>query len=143
VLDLESRSCQREVVALPPPPAGAGFTRQVSGADTWRVLAVTFQLVTSAGVANRVPRVEYVDGSGVVFAVAGAPFIQAGALTTLYSFSVGAQQFGAAGAAAVGGPLPDLELDVSMAIRVAVAAVQAADQISRVRLYVEQYNERP
>lgn len=134
---------QREVVRVPSPPAGAGFTVPVSGAETWRVLAVTFVLNTAAGGGARLPRVEYIDGSGTVFAFAGAPFTVAGALSSAFSFVVGALQFGANGAAQIGGPLPDLTLDVNTSIGVAVDAIAGADQLGDIRLYVEQQNTRP
>jgi len=139
---LENPLVQRSVVSLPSPAAGQGFTRAISGADTWRVVTIAFRLVASNAPANRIPAVMFLDANGFAFVTVGAPFAQAATLTTDYTFGIGLQQFGAAGAAAVGGPLPDVELDRTTSIHLDIAAVQAADQVSRVRLFVEQHNER-
>jgi hypothetical protein len=76
------------------------------------------------------------------FAIAGAPFAQAASLTTNYSFAVDSMQFGAAGAARVGGPFPCLLLDNTMTVVVGVTAVAGADQVSRVALAVREWPVR-
>jgi hypothetical protein len=130
------------VISLPQPAAGGGFTFHPAGAVVTEILAVTFRLVTAVAVANRIPFVEWRTSDGIPFAIAGAPFAQAASLTSDYSFSVGAMQFGASGAARVGGPLPRLLLDNTVTVVVGVTAVAAADQVSRVALAVREWPVR-
>ncbi len=123
-------------VSLGSPAAGLGFEYEPAGHGPARVLAVTFQLVTAVAVAARAPVVSFLDGSGNAVAQVAAPFTQAASFTCLYSFTVGGVQYGANNAAHIGGPLPKLTIDSRITLAVTVAAVQAADQISKVRLWM-------
>jgi hypothetical protein len=130
------------VISLPQPAAGGGFTFHPAGAVVTEIVAVTFRLVTAVAVANRIPFVEWRTSDGIPFAISGAPFAQAASLTTDYSFAVDSAQFGAAGAARVGGPLPRLLLDNTTTVVLGVTAVAAADQVSRVALAVREWPVR-
>lgn len=125
------------------PAVATGFTRTFPGSEVTRVLSVSFVLVTDANAANRIVRVEYLNASGDVFAAVAAPFLQVASITTRYTFAVGLQTFGAASAAFMGGPLPDFVLMDGLAVRVAIAAVQAGDQLSGASLFVAQSTVRP
>lgn len=122
------------VIALPQPSPGQGFTFRPSGAVVTELVAVSFRVVTSAGVANRQATVEFRDSAGFSFATVAAPFVQTATHTVDYSFVCGGMQYGANDAAQIGGPLPCLSLDNTFEVRVGLAAVQAADQLSRVTL---------
>jgi hypothetical protein len=130
------------VISLPQPAAGGGFTFRPAGAVVTEIVAVTFRLVTAVAVANRIPAVEWRTSDGIPFALVGAPFAQAANLTTDYSFAADSAQFGAASAARVGGPLPCLHLDNTMTVVIGVTAVAVGDQMSRVALAVREWPVR-
>jgi hypothetical protein len=130
---------QHEPVTVGAPAVATGFTHRVPGATVQRIRSVSFVLVADANAANRIARVEYLDAAGAVFAAVAAPFTVTANITSRLTFGIGIQQFGANAAAQIGGPLPDLLLQAGLAVRVAVAAIQAGDQISGASLFVDQY----
>ena len=120
------------------PAAGGGFTYQQPGSERQLIALVAFRLVTSAAVANRLVTVAFKGGDGVVIGTFGAGFTQAASLTTDYTFGVGLNAYGANGAAAIGAPLPLLWFQDPISVVASVAAVDAGDQISNVRVTVIQ-----
>lgn len=141
---VEGNDARRRVepITVGAPAAGAGFTHVVPGAATQRVVTVSFRLVNAVAAANRIPRVEFLDAAGNVFAAVAAPFVTTSGVTSRFTFGVGLNQYGANDAAQIGGPLPDLELIAGLAVRVAVASINAADQIDGAALFVEQTGVR-
>ena len=131
-----------EVVTVGSPAVATGFTRTVPGASRWRIQSVSFVLVADANAANRIPRVEYLDAAGNVFAAVAAPFNLTANLTARFTFAIGVIQFGANAAAQIGASLPDLHLNPGLSVRVAVGGVQAGDQISGAALFVDQWAVR-
>jgi hypothetical protein len=127
------------VVAIPHPAAGAGFTYSAPGSQRTRIVTVAFQLVTSATVATRTVVVSYKDSDGTVFYSVPAPFTQAASKTTEYSFALGIVNYGVNDGANIGGPLPDVTLDVGESLVVTVTNVDTTDAVTNVRLYAEQY----
>jgi hypothetical protein len=133
---------EHEPRAIPTPAVATGFTYVVPGTVRERIMAVSFVLVADANAANRLPRVEYLNAAGDVFASVAAPFVLTATLTSRFTFAVGLQQFGANAAAQIGGPLPPLKLNSGLSVRVSVGAVQAGDQISVASLFVDQWPVR-
>lgn len=131
-----------EPITVGSPAAGAGFTHRVPGATVQKFLTVSFRMVNAAAVANRLVRVEFLDAAGAVFAAVGAPFKTTTGVTSRFTFGVGLNQYGADDAAQIGGPLPALELIGGLALRVAVANMNAGDQIDGAALFVEQTGVR-
>lgn len=129
-------------VGIPNPAAGGGLTYRLPGSERQRILAVTFQLVASADAGNRKPVLAYKDGGGVAFAAVGLPYSQTAGITTVYTFAVGLQMFGADDAANMGGPLPDLPLDVGESLVLTITNVDNTDAVTAVRLFVEQQHVR-
>jgi hypothetical protein len=130
-------------IGLPDPPAGQGFVYKVPGSVMQAPVIVSFHLANAAAAGNRIPAVTYLDGLGVPLGVFAAPFaLQTGAAGQ-FTFGVGMQQFGAVNAAAIGAPLAPAVLKAGMTVTVTVAAMNAADQISGVRVYVQQLDQRP
>lgn len=129
-------------VTIPNPAVGGGFTYRLPGSERQRILAVTFQLVASADVANRKPLLAYKDGGAGTFAAVGLPYVQTAGITSVYTFAVGLQQFGADDAANMGGPLPDLPLDVGETLVLTVTNVDDTDAVKSIRLFVEQQHVR-
>ena len=132
-----------EPVTIGSPAVATGFTKRVAGSDVWRVLSVSFVLVADGNAASRIARVEYLNAAGDVFAAVASPFTVTAGVTSRLTFAVGLQQFGANAAAHIGGPLPDLILMDGLAVRVAVTAIQAGDQLSGISLFVAQSTVRP
>lgn len=131
-----------EVVTVASPPAATGFSKVVPGASRWRVQSVSFVLVADANAANRIPRVEYLDASGGVFAAVAAPFVLTANLTARFTFAIGVVQFGANAAAQIGASLPALHLNPGLSVRVAVTGIQVGDQISGAAMFVDQWSVR-
>jgi hypothetical protein len=131
-----------EVITVGSPAVATGFSRTVPGASRWRVQSVSFVLVADANAANRIARVEYLDASGAVFAAVAAPFTVTANITSRLTFGIGIVQFGANAAAQIGASLPNLRLNPGLSVRVAVAAIQAGDQISGAALFVDQWAVR-
>jgi hypothetical protein len=131
-----------EVITVGSPVVATGFTRTVPGASRWRVQSLSFVLVADANAANRIARVEYLDAAGAVFAAVAAPFTVTANITSRLTFGIGIVQFGANAAAQIGASLPNLRLNPGLSVRVAVAAIQAGDQISGAALFVDQWAVR-
>jgi hypothetical protein len=131
------------IQSLTSPAPGAGFTVPTSGAVEQIIQSLSFVLVTSAAAANRIARVEFLDPDGTVFAAIASPFLQTASKTIRYTFAVGIQQFGANDAAFIGAALPPFKLDVSMSVRIAIGAVDTADQVSAASLVALRWPVRP
>lgn len=131
-----------EPVTIGSPAVALGFTYTAPFSETTRVLGASFQLVTDANAANRIARLEYLNAAGAVFFTVASPFTVTANLTSRLNFGVGLQQFGANAAAQIGGPLPDFPLCGGLAVRLAVTAIQAGDQVQGISLYVAQRTVR-
>lgn len=123
-------------VTIEPPLAGQPVEWPVASGLPILIQAVTFELVTSNHVANRIPFVTFTDPLGAVAAATAAPFSLAASKTSLFSFFNGGAQYGANDAALIGGPLPALSVDVRMTLNIGVTLIDAGDQLQNVRLYV-------
>lgn len=134
---------QHEPRTIGSPAAGQGFTYQLPKTCLAVVRSVSFTLVNAVAAASRIPRLEYLTSEGSVFAAFAAPFTLTSGQTSRFTFAVGCNQFGANDAAAIGCPIPGYVLEDGAAIRVAVAAVNAADQISGVFVFLDQLPIRP
>jgi hypothetical protein len=131
------------IIGRPNPAASTGFTYSCPGTAEQIVQAVTFKLVTDAQAADRIAVLSFKDQDGTTFAAIASPFTQAASLTTLYTFSVGTTQFGADDAANIGVPIPPFKLTVGLSLVLTLTAKQSGDQVSDVRLAVQQFNVRP
>jgi hypothetical protein len=107
------------------------------------IVAVSFQLVTDANVADRIAVFQFLDPDGNSFASVAAGFTQAASLTTVYTFAVGIQEFGANDAANIGVPIPQVKLLSGYGVKVTLTAKQATDQVSAVKLILNQWPVRP
>lgn len=132
-----------EIVAVANPAVGVGFTYKTSGKYWERIVSVDFKLVADANAANRIVTLAYQDQDSREFARVASPFVQVATITTQYAFAIGLQQFGAASAASIGGPLPSLFLRPGHKLVGSVAAIQATDQLSLITLYIERFPTGP
>lgn len=126
------------VVGRPDPAAGGGFTYALPFSERSLVAAVTFQLVTAAAAASRIVYLDLLDSGGVRIGRFSPGLNQTATHTTVYTFAVGLNAYGVADAASMGAPLPFLPLPDGCTVSVGITAVQAADQISGIRLTVLQ-----
>lgn len=132
-----------QVKGVASPAAGAGFTYALTGSAVENLQAVAFRLVTSAVVANRVPVLDVLDGDGAVIASTMAGAAITASLTTTVSFWQGAGAFSGLTGARLVAPLPDLTLVAGLSVAVSVAAIDAGDQISAVRVFTEVFPTGP
>ena len=134
---------RRRVIAAAQPSAGSGVTVGVPESVTWTLLAVSFRLATSAVVANRTPVVSVTDGSGVNIIGVSAGYAATAGTTADYSFALGLGEWDQSNNANASGALPPLLLDGGDSIVISVGAIDAGDQVSRVRVTVLQDDEPP
>lgn len=128
---------------LTPPAAGSDFTIVVPGSEAWRLLAITFQLVTSAAVANRWVRLAY-DNQGADSARVGAAALQAATNTVVYSFARHLGNWGPTGLATEQWcPLPDIVLSPGWRLHSLTALLDVADQFNNIRFTIERLDHPP
>ena len=125
------------------PAAAAGFTYTVTGTQ-WQLLdSISFRLVSDGNAANRQVKLVIADAGGIALATLPAASVQTATLTWDYTWSTEFDTFNAVVALAVTSPLPAILLQPEFSVAVTVGAVQAGDQISRIRLYAEQFVTGP
>lgn len=127
-----------QVVSVPTPAAGGGFTYTLSVAEYTRIRAVCFQVVTSSTTANRVVSLDLIDPAGGILSRSSGGFNQTASLTVVYTFAVGLNTYGANAALSIGSGLPPLWLRPGSKITANVAAVDTTDQLSAIRLTLDQ-----
>lgn len=126
-----------ESVPVAQPAAGAGSTYKVSGRWRERIVALSFQLATSAIVASREVAVLVADpdGNNVYIGTAGQ------AQPASSTISYGAADVAPSPAQAVNAyqtiPLPELELYPLWSVKISVANMDVGDQLSKIFLMVE------
>jgi len=128
-----------QVLRVPKPAAGAGFTYTNDGYYWEAIDTVAFQLVTSNGVANRQVTLSILDGGGVALATLPSASVQTASLAWQYTWSTEFSNFNTVVALAVTAPLPYVLLEPSFSIKVAVGAVDSGDQISNIRLHAQRF----
>lgn len=124
----------RTVVAPGQVAVGTGVTVPVPESEYQQLVAVSFRLVTSAVVATRTPVVSVTDGSGVAIVGVAAGYGATASTTADYTFAVGLGEWDQSNNAVASGALPPLTLDAGDTIVIDVGAIDAGDQISRVRV---------
>lgn len=133
----------RTVLAPGNTGAGAGVVEPVPASERQRLLACTFHLVTSAAVATRTPILSVRDGSGVSIARAVAGFGLTASDAADFSFAYGLAEWDSATSQAASGPCPLIPLSAGDTLRIDVASMDVADQISAVRFVLLQIPVRP
>lgn len=130
---------ERRVATVSDPGAGNPFAYKIGGAAEQQLLVVTFVATTSVAVAARVPVVDFLDPSNVIFARVALPFTLTASHSAVVTFAVGLQQFGANNADSMGAGLPPLRLYAGLTVQGGLLAQQAADTIADVRLFLAQW----
>jgi len=126
-------------VYLPQPAAGQPWSRKTDGRYFERLLAVSFNLVTSAVVANRVTTVQLLDSNGLVVTEVPAGGAQVATTTLAVRLVTGAPAYAAAVAGGSYGFLPDLLTPPDWTWRAAVTGIDAGDQFSAPLLLMQQF----
>jgi len=122
------------------PAAGADFVVAPSGNLRWRIQAVSALLTTSAAVANRIVHAEVEDSGGVTLSDVAALTAQVASTAVQYTFMPGvSSQATVDGAQLISLP-PAMFLDNGMQIASETTGIQAGDQWSNIRFYVEMWN---
>jgi hypothetical protein len=134
---------ERTVLAAPLGAAGAAVTVPCPESQDQILIAVRFRLATSAVVATRSPVVSVLDGSGISLIDCVSGFGLTAGSTADFSFVNGLGEWDAAGGVFASGPLAELPLDAGDTIQISVQAMDAGDQLSRVRLTLLQVPIRP
>ena len=121
-----------EIVLGDQPAAGQPFTLTSPGRPGWRLVALTFRLVTDANVADRAVTVDYDDGNGSLFGSNGFGAVVQAGTTELFSFqaNIGQAAWNTRGQAFV--PLLPVEFMGGQKLQINVLGVQAGDQLSRI-----------
>lgn len=128
-----------QLVPVTTPAAGVGFTYTNSG-RYWEVLDLAaFQLVTGSNAANRQVTLSVKNGLGIAIATLPSASVQTASLTWQYTWSTEFSNFNTVVGLAVTSPLPYVFLQPSYSVSVAVGAVDAADQISNIQLYLQRF----
>lgn len=125
------------------PAAGAEFTITAPGEGLWRVISVAFTLTTDATVSNRSPSLLMDDGTSVVWRSCAAA-VQTASLAWDYCAFAGAGNSDNTGSSNYF-PLPDsgLILPAGWRLRSSTGNLQAADAITAVAAFVEEYPNGP
>lgn len=129
---------ERTVLAVGQPAAGAGVTVPVPQSEQQQLVAVTMRLVTSAVVANRTPVVTITGGDGVAVGIAVAGFALTAGSTADFAFVAGLKEWDSAGGSLASGPCPELPLVAGDSVVISVNGIDAADQLSRIRVAIVQ-----
>ena len=125
------------------PAVATGFTYTQPGLG-WAMLdLVAFRLVSDGNAANRQVSLVIADGGGIALATLPAASVQIATKTYDYTWSTDLDTFNAVVSNAITSPLPAIFLQPEFTVAVSVGSVQAGDQISRVRLYAQQFVTGP
>lgn len=126
------RSFQRPVRGTSP-AAGASFAYGLDSSYVWRLVSACFTLVTSATVADRFVTLEYQDSDGVTWeaTVLGAAVQASTTQIVRASTAYHVSDFG--GGSPAGMPVPRAFMQGGGKVAIAVAAIDATDQLSAIR----------
>lgn len=132
---------QRLVSAVPvaQPAAGAEWSQAIGNVSFAELLAVSYQLQTSAVVANRQASLQIKDANGVVLGQTDAPAVQAAGVTRQYVYQrdLGAPQAIVALTQSV--PLGESPLQQGWSIGTLTALLDAGDQYRNIVLIVRSW----
>jgi len=127
-------------IAVSSPFVGVDWTLSGTQFVLWRIISVTAQLVTSAAVANRSPRLTLTGANGGGILTGVVLQAQLASLTVFYVFAMGATAFAANAAGdAVVGVGNHAPIGATPVIATSTRNLQAADQWSAITVNVEEF----
>ena len=117
----------------------------VIGADNkWtKVKAVSLDLIASAAVGARAPRLRWLADEQVPFAEVVPPYTIGPGIASRITFAVDVQQAGANDATALVVPIPELTLLPGWELELDLLGFDVLDQVVDIRAYVERYTLVP
>lgn len=138
-----SASAWDELIRPANPAVGSNFSRTVPGHTFERFLSIEATFTMSAVVANRFPFVAYQDGDlNELYRVpVGVAIVANGVATVTWSQELDTNA--PANSAFLGSPLRSEELPSGYHLVVGIASIDAADQISAIRLWTHRVPTGP
>lgn len=121
-----------EVVYGDAPAAGANFSLTTPGRAGWKLLSLTFKLVTDANAANRSVTVDADDGNGKLFASNGMQGVVLASTTALFSFQANRGTSEANVNNQLFVPLLPVIFEGGQKLQINVLNKQAGDQLSNI-----------
>ena len=128
---------------MPSPAVATGFTYKNTGTQWQLIDSISFRLVSDGNAANRQVKLVYADADGVALATLPTASVQTASLTWDYTWSTDFDTFNTVVSLALTSPLLNIFLQPGFQIIVSIGSVQAGDQISRIRMYAEQFVTGP
>lgn len=125
----------QQVKAPADPAPGAELTLKVPGDRAWRVIMGSFNLVTSATVGTRFPDVTFLDGDGNTLCQFRPAATQAASAGARYGIAVGFMTDSLSEMIAI----PSVVIHPGFKIKIGAEGIVAGDQISGIRLLVEEF----
>lgn len=117
------------------PAAGQNYTLKLERYNWWRLIGVTFDLVSDANAANRYAQIQYPDGTNQPTQRDITAFAQVASKTYHYSGSLdGLIAQDAATNVTASFRLSGHWLEAGRSVVIAVVNIQATDQLSNIRL---------
>jgi hypothetical protein len=132
-----------EPVIVPNPATGTRFVHTVPGTCRQRAVVVTFTLTAAGGGGVRTPFVEFQDQTGRLVGRFGTAFTLASGNATTLTFGIQLSETGAINSALMNAPLPDCKLESGMRVVGSAVALGAADTLTGIALFVDQWDIRP
>jgi hypothetical protein len=135
----------QETILVPNPAAGSGFTITTPGQYHSFLIVAFFRLVATAVVNSRVPVIELRDSGGNV--VAAGAFVGAQTANTTWEYCYAPDYIGSASGSQSSlnmGVLPKIWLPPSWQVNMRVNAIDAGDQLQRIRLtFIRAWTKEP
>lgn len=126
-------------LVMPTPAAGQPVKLTLEGSETIRFVVVSATLVTSAAVANRQPYLQINDQDAVqYFRVSHSASVVAGS-SVLCQWLIGQGSAYQAADGDLSAPLPTLFVQGGYSLAINAVNLQAGDQITPLRCWVESY----
>ena len=128
-----------QLASVTKPAAGANLSHKPSGSYWSLVDSMSFQLVTSSTVADRLVTLSVLDGTGIAVATIPAASTQGASTTVQYTYlSNFSSQTGLVGGAQLS-VFPGVFLQPDYTISVTVASIDTTDQLSNIRVYYQRF----
>ncbi len=125
-------------LTVPNPAAGADWSQVVPHDVNWKLVAVTYIFTASAIVANRAPRLELADTLGIMLWRGESANVQVASTAITYVGSAKGDPQLLDPNRAILTPV-DFWLPRNFILRTATGSIDAGDQFSAIRLFVEEW----
>ena len=129
-----------EVLSPATPAVATGFTATISSRYWERLQGVSFVLTSDSNAANRYVLLTVKDGSGAVLDAVPPAAVQVASKAYTYTYRPYAAAVNDTNNLVNVQDCPRIFLQPAFQIVVTIGAVQAGDQITNIRLYMERYD---